>query len=393
MWYRVMWSKKLIVTVVIIVLSAGETGLLAGRSNQQTMPNLPAIPKSAAVTKGAVTQATMAPTATATATTTTSASAPAPAATTGAPAVTAPATTAATPKTTTGTGAGGFVPPDGIGFYEGCAPDLGQVCLDRLKTMAAAGFTIVLNYSQNSGTAAQEITYLNTAHALGMKVIWAMSNHAFWNGGSLRATYPELAKSCGCTDNAGFIRYVVNLVKGNPGLWGYYVGDELFPSVHAQWLSFTNLVHTTDPNHPRLFVGGIYGGMYGDPDLPAFADGSEVLGLDYYPIGDDGLVPYTQTGNVAQTEQAMANRVHRDSAMVLQSLSWQQVYPPARCQPWPSCAPFPSRTQLQQMLHMVLQNSQPRLVLWYSYFNLLQENNAAQHWSDIVAASQIGMHR
>src|SRR5437660_1705925 len=49
------------------------------------------------------------------------------------------------------------------GFYDSCAPEKGSICYDRLKQMANAGFTLVLNYDQFSGNAEQQLAYGNKA--------------------------------------------------------------------------------------------------------------------------------------------------------------------------------------------------------------------------------------
>src|SRR5438105_5589345 len=67
------------------------------------------------------------------------------------------------------------------GLYESCSPSRGSLCLDRLKLIASAGFTLVVNYDQLYGDAEQQLAYANQAHSLGMKVIWGMSDPAFWN--------------------------------------------------------------------------------------------------------------------------------------------------------------------------------------------------------------------
>src|SRR5215472_15002955 len=112
--------------------------------------------------------------------------------------------------------------PEVQGLYESCEPDRGPFCLDRLKQMASAGFTLVVNYEQLYGTAEQELAYANQARSLGMKVIWNMSDPAFWNGTDLLSYYSDLAATCACLDNKGFIRYYVSLVKDLPATWGYY---------------------------------------------------------------------------------------------------------------------------------------------------------------------------
>src|SRR5437870_806159 len=75
--------------------------------------------------------------------------------------------------------------PKDQGLYESCSPSKNSLCLDRLKQMARTGFTLVVNYDQLNGNAEQQLAYANQAHSLGMKVIWGMSDPAFWNGTDL----------------------------------------------------------------------------------------------------------------------------------------------------------------------------------------------------------------
>src|SRR5579883_10363 len=105
------------------------------------------------------------------------------------------------------------------GLYESCSPSKGEICLNRLEQMAAAGFTVVINYNQLDATAAQELAYAQKAHELGMKIIWDMDDPVFRNAGNILRQYQTLAATCNCSDDAGFIRYYVNLVKNLPATW------------------------------------------------------------------------------------------------------------------------------------------------------------------------------
>ncbi len=282
-----------------------------------------------------------------------------------------------------------YVPPDGQGLYESCPLVNGSPCLDRLKQMAAGGFKLVLNYDQLYGTAKQQLTYAEQAHSLGIKIIWAMNDPVFWNGTDLVNYYSDLAPTCHCSDNNGFIHYVVSLVKDLPATWGYYIGDEVPPGNHAELKKFTDLVHQIDPKHPRLFVSC---GQCDQSDPPYVAslipmvDTADVVGTDYYPVGTYDSI--TTTGDAAQAVQSIADQNSKQSAMVLQSFAWPE-YHGHNCDPWPSCAPFPTKDQMQQMLSLTLQNSHPDLVLWYSYFDILRSDNASAHWTDLVAATHI----
>ncbi len=290
----------------------------------------------------------------------------------------------ATPTVTGGANA----PSDGQGVYESCLPG-DAACLAHLNIMASKGFKLVLNYSQLWASDTQEIAYADRAQALGMKVIWAMNDPAFRNGTDLRSYYSGLASTCNCSDNAGFIRYVVNLVKDLPGTWGYYIGDEVDSSNQAQVKAFSDLVHQADLFHPRLFIGSSALPAGVSSVLSPFADTADVLGLDYYPVGRTDIpnalrtdIPnaVNATAQIAKGMQAVDDQTDKQSAMVLQAISLGE-YPQFSytCRPYPSCVPYPTVDQMNLMYNLTMQNAHPRLVLWYSYFDILRSDNPAQH--------------
>jgi hypothetical protein len=114
-----------------------------------------------------------------------------------------------------------------------------------------------------------------------------------------------------------------------------------------------------------------------------------VLGADYYPVGrtdiSDGI---NQTAAIAQAVQSVANLYGKQSAMVLQANNWGWGADPNMnylCQPFPSCVPTPTTGQMTLMKNLTLQNSQPRLILWYSYFDIFKYDSA--QWNNLVAAT------
>ena len=140
---------------------------------------------------------------------------------------------------------------DGYGLYESCSPKNAAMCLSHLNDMAAAGFKLVIDYDEMYGDASFQKAYLDRAQSVGMKVIVALSNPAFYDGTDVTSHFPALAQTCNCTDNNGFIRYVVNLVKNHPAVWGYYIGDEVDPGDHDTMKSaLADVVHQLDPTHP-----------------------------------------------------------------------------------------------------------------------------------------------
>jgi hypothetical protein len=276
------------------------------------------------------------------------------------------------------------------GIYESCIPKgATNDCLARLDKMAAGGFKLVVNYAQMYGDAAGEIAYLDHAESLGMKVIFAINDTDFRKGISYRSVFPGLAATCGCTDNTSFLQYSVNLVKNHPAVWGYYIGDEVRESDHDALKRDTDLIKQFDPNHPRLLIqsaeitgGGTAGAKAA---LTPFVDTADVLGIDYYPIGSWGNnESVAQTGTMAAAVQAVADRFGRQSAMVLQSFSWSQYPDQAfRC-PGSTFCPYPSVSDMQQMVQLTLQNASPSIILWYSYYDIFRADNPTQRWDNLA---------
>ena len=274
--------------------------------------------------------------------------------------------------------------PKDQGLYESCSPSKNSLCLDRLKQMARAGFTLVVNYDQLHGNAEQQLAYAHQAYSLGMKVIWSMSDPAFWNGTDLLSYFRDLAASCTCSDNSGFIRYVVSLVKNLPATWGYYVGDEVKGSDHAKMKAFADLIKQLDPSHPRLYISDENPSTMG-ANLKPFVDTAEFIGGDIYPVGTSQ--PITTVGSIARSIQSIADRNGKQSVIVLQAFSWAQYSETTQvCSPLVGCAHFPTEDEMRQMRDLAVNNSHPQFLLWYSYFDIVRSGNAAGHWKELIEA-------
>lgn len=282
------------------------------------------------------------------------------------------------------------LPSDGIGIYESCALDsMLQSCTQRLQTIAQAGFKVVINYDQLAATSPEITVYLDKANEVGIKIIFAISDPAFWQGNiDLRTYFSAFGQSCHCTTNAEFIAQVIALVKNHPALWGYYIGDEVPPDQHDRFVAYASRIQQLDPHHPRLLIAMGQSDPTHVAYLQPFTDSADVLGVDYYPVGDNPNGGTVQdTGNVAQAVQYVADAAKKSSAIVLQSFNWSQYPHDYPCVNYPSlCNAFPTEAQMQTMLQLTLQTSHPRLVLWYSYYNILGSDNPSQHWQDLLQA-------
>jgi hypothetical protein len=271
-------------------------------------------------------------------------------------------------------------PSEGYGIFESCDQPM-ETCLSHLNDIAAAGFKLVINYDMLYGDINFQEAYFNRAQSLGMKVILPLSNSAFYDGTDLNTVFPKIAAACNCNDNNGFIKYLVNLVKNQPALWGYYIGDELYPSDHnAMKSKLADIVRQQDPNHPRLFID--------EPARPVsvwrgnspFFDTAEVIGTDFYPVRkvSPDYPTIDQMANIASGTQAYANAHKEDSAIVLQAYSRSNY----------SGAPgssYPTAEQMNYMLSQTLKYSHPRVILWYSYYDTMSSDNPQQHWDDLKA--------
>lgn len=273
------------------------------------------------------------------------------------------------------------------GLYEACSPNKGGICLERLDQMANAGFKLVINYDQFNGTDYQQLAYAHQAQMLGMKIIWSFSDAAFWNGTNLLHYYADLSATCNCSNDIGFISYAIKLIKNLPATWGYYVGDEVKKQDHDRMKALADLVKQLDPSHPRLFISSEDTTTMGANLIP-FVDTTEVIGADVYPITNNAQ-KINDVGKIARAIQTIANRYHKVSTMVLQAFSWGE-YPDATwaCSPFPKCARFPTKNEMQLMRDLVINNAQVQFILWYSFFDIVNSPVSAVHFTDLAQAAR-----
>jgi hypothetical protein len=300
------------------------------------------------------------------------------------------------------------LPPQGL--YEACYPGLDQSgCAARLQRMGGAGFRLVVNYWMlRESSAADVVSYVNSAHASGVQVIWSLND--WWAkdpaGTDIPAANRKLAADCGCTTNQQMVDYIVRLAKDLPGTWGYYLADEPDAARRDQVAAFAARVKELDPSHPRLIVAcGVCNGD-GDPTgsrAAPLAGLDAVLGTDLYPITTEAPDParagrYVATGTKGL--QSVADRAGRDSAIVLQSFSWGfSSFDSHACGSSPSNCRFPTRGELAAQRDAALTNGRPRMILWYALFDVIgaipeqrpsdwtPPPNPEERWNDLLAAA------
>lgn len=287
-------------------------------------------------------------------------------------------------------------PTDGMAIYEEWQVQFATQANARLAQIASGGFQLVMNYASLFGHSTDLINYANYAQGLGLKIIWALHDTAIWlnnqqgSNNALYNTYTLLCSSAGLTNitanDQTFTTYVVNLVMNHPATWGYYIGDEVVTANHSALLSHANYIKAADSHHPRIYIAG-------GSDLTSsfasgksiFSDVAEVIGDDYYPLGYT-LLQWLNAEEEATGIQQYANKYNLQSAIVSQATSWVRYYPPARSFNFPYDAPYPSALYMQEQRNICQNNMQPRIMLWYNYFDLLLSDNPGAHWSDLCWA-------
>lgn len=288
---------------------------------------------------------------------------------------------------------GSTIVPPMQGLYESCLPSESD-CLARLTEMATRGFTIVLNDGLRYADSAKALrTYADHAAALGMKVILPVKYFPEWDSDDqyLVKKFPELAAEGGSTSNASFLAYYIGILKNHPALWGYYMADEIHSEFHDGLKIYSDLVKMLDSNHPRLIVEE----GTNDPMEIFFTfhsymrDTTDVVGLVNFPYGyiDTYRSLSRYTGDSARMLEYWSDKLGLHNAIVLQAFAWPQYDTDILCSPWPACAPFPSYEQMKSQRDQTLLSSRPEMILWFYYPNILESDNPAQHWSDLVKAA------
>lgn len=278
---------------------------------------------------------------------------------------------------------------DGYGIYDNIAPSGGSASWgSRLTQIASGGFSLVLNYDICDGHIADILSYINTAVSLGLRVIVALHDPAIWRDATYSTKYPLLYADAGNpATGIAFMQYLVGQVKSIKGVWGYYVFDEIANSDHTTLKAYTDAVKTADAAHPRLGIISGTGGSSCWQSLSTLYDCADVMGDDWYTqnyTAANNLGWTSATTNVtAAGDQIYANLHGIQSAMALQAFNANE-YSSQICTPWPSCATFPTQATMRQCNTLCRANMTPRVVMWYSYQDILRSDNPTLHWQDLV---------
>jgi hypothetical protein len=276
------------------------------------------------------------------------------------------------------------LPPQGL--YEGCAPEAGDACIERLAAIRAAGFRYVLNYSSWYGSPVAVRRYADAAAALGLRLIWPLNNPAWRGLDDLGATYSGFAAETGKLEPPGaglpgaapgdaeFIARAIGVAAGLPATWGFYIGDELPRAEAGRVRRLSEAVRALAPDKPQLYIA-----RPGMARLGPFARLADVAGADAYPVGSSD----PSVRRAAQSARTVTAAAGVRTAMVLQAFSWSQYRP----DPGLGTAGFPNRRELTAMRNAAIRNANPTMILWYSYQDILRSDDPSGRWRALTNAA------
>jgi hypothetical protein len=268
-----------------------------------------------------------------------------------------------------------------IGVYEQYRPSLGILAWGpRLQQIAQGGFSVVLNYGLLYGYISDVEAYIDYAYSLGIRTIVPLSDPAIWKTASYATTYPLLYASIGGGSGLAFAQGIMQRLNVLPGVYGFYVGDEVAASDASIWQPYSDGLLSYANGLPRIAVAS--SSSSGD----AFYTGTsvalghcEIGGDDYYPIGDDQL-HFPTMKQVASGIQATCNAEGIKSCIVLQAFSWAQFSPPQRS----ALMPFPALWQMTRHKADALANMVPALILYWNYAYAVQ---SPEFWAAVCMAA------
>jgi hypothetical protein len=238
-----------------------------------------------------------------------------------------------------------------------------------------------------------------------MKMIWPVDDFIYSGsyGTDVLSQFPALVQTintsgmCSHPVNTNYwlVACITIITTNHPGTWGYYIGDELPASDEPEVRHVVDAILDWNKSALRLFMAADTDGHPNSSALNAYGryyrDGSygvadaNVIAQDYYPIGTSqqknaGALTGKMAGSLSSF--ARKNKISYSIALQAHSLSeYKTAYP------WctsPAACPYPTAAQEQSMLSAVLAQGQPRIIMWYSYFDLLNSSNYLKHWRDLT---------
>jgi len=316
--------------------------------------------------------------------------------------------------------AGSAAPLEGI--FENCPLDTSMpLCKQRLVAMRAGGIRVVV-MSAWSGSLSSLAAYAATANALGMSVMWELSNPGWWQESptstDMAGYFPAFAAGCGCDQDGPLLAYLIGRLGALPGTYGYYAADDsiLSPGDRARVAAYVSQIKQRDPLHTVLI------GSFGLGQAQQYEGIADLIGDEIYPVKSTSLLPvnehdgaWTSIAQTATRAQQMATVAHRQSAFILQAFTWGDNLDDGSAvgacsqgeSNWSCYASlrYPSRGEQLQLRNEILLHAHPKLILWWSFPGTYGQAGddtysiyptgaqAASRWAGLSAAIRAPMPR
>ena len=316
--------------------------------------------------------------------------------------------------------ASGTMPLEGI--FENCSLDTAMaLCTQRLGAMRAGGMRVVVVPAWGA-TLPSLTQYAATAHALGMSVMWELSNPGWWRepatSTDMAGYFPAFATACGCNQNGPVLAYMIGWLGALPGTYGYYAADDsmLTAGDRAGVVAYVSQIKQRDPWHTVLI------GSFGVAQSQEYEGIADLIGDEIYPVTTTSLLPVSghlgAWNSVAQTAsraQQAAAGAHRQSAFILQAFTWGDNIDDGTAvgactageSNWDCYAAlrYPSPGEQLQLRNEILMHAHPKLILWWSFQGTYGQAGddtysiyptgaeAAARWAGLSAAIRAPMPR
>ena len=270
------------------------------------------------------------------------------------------------------------------GIFESCRLDTQmQLCVDRLKTIHAAGFSVVV-FPVGGASAYALWDYAAAARRNHMSIMWELSSPVWWEqpptGLGASTTFPVFAAACKCTGNAWVLSFMIRWLAALPETYGYYAADDsVLPtgSVGA-FPYYVRAIKVLDARHIVMIGTG------DEAQTASYESMPDLIGAEIYPVRTSSLLPidlnqpaWDEVANEITDTQRMADAANKESAFILQAFSWgdnlgdgiasgvcTSTDSAAACS---ARARYPSPLEQLQLRNEVLLHAHPRLILWWSF--------------------------
>jgi hypothetical protein len=270
------------------------------------------------------------------------------------------------------------------GVFEDCPVASEMVtCIQRIEAMHAGGVNVVV-LPIAWATPSSISTYATVAHAMGMSVMWWLSDQTWWDSPSTSTAmdgyYQSFTAACGCAEDGQLLSYIVHFLAGLPGTYGYYAADDsaLAPGDGAAVANYTAQIKLADPSHPLMI------GSADQAETDSYQHAADMIGAQIYPVTDSSLMPVSSNqgmwDSVAQSAtdtQNSADAAGHQSAFILQAFTWGDNLIDGQtvgvCTPSDSQAScyaklqYPSEAAQLQLRNEILTHAHPSLILWWSF--------------------------